>query len=156
MLCLSYFLFFEEESYFLSLNNPFLYDIDVNKIVAKCSIPFLREVFYQRMTVEQRSAIHLDISRRMQVTKSNFLSRKQELFQLKFHLREGGMSILDHISCSKQRTIDLGTKSKKLWILKEICEKLQVLDLRIEEEGIELSKRTLPIRVSSNQYKEKC
>lgn len=131
-----------------------LYDLDVNKIIAKFSIPFLREVFNQRMTVEQRSAIHLDISRRMQVKKSNYLSRKQELFQLKFHLREGGMSILDHISCSKQRTIDLGTKSKKLWILKEICEKLKVLDLRIEEEGIELSKRTLPIINSCICYKK--
>ena len=122
-----------------------LYDLNVNQIVAKFSIPFLREIFYQRMTVEQRNSIHLDISRKMQLQKSPFLSRKQELLQLKAHLRDGNMSILDHISCSKQRTIDLGTKGKKMWILKDICEKLEVLDLRIEEEGIELSKRTLPI-----------
>ena len=120
-----------------------LYDLDVYKIVAKFSIPFLREIFYQRMTVETRNTIHLNIARKMQISRCTYLSRKKELILLKSHLAEAEMSITDRLSQTKQNHQEIEGKNENICLIKDLCGKLKVIDLGIEDEEETFSKKII-------------
>ena len=112
-----------------------LYDLDVMKIVARFSVPFLREVLYQRMTVETRNAIHFNIARKMLITRSSYLPIKKELIVLKSHLIEAERSISERMSKSKQKEINDSAekKNQNMYVIKELCNRLKAIDLKIDD-----------------------
>ena len=117
-----------------------LYDLDVMKIVARFSVPFLREVLYQRMTVETRNSIHFTIARKMLVTRSSYLPIKKELIVLKSHLIEAERSISERMSKSKHKDTNDSTekKNQNMYVIKELCNRLKAIDLKIDNSSKEI------------------
>ena len=134
----------------------FLYDLDPKKkkVVCKFSCPFIREVLYQRMLIQQKSEIHMKIARLMQKNNLNYLSNKIEKIILKKHLELGEKSIVREMEQTENEEEE-ETKSKlsyntnnekiknnnnninlnalKIILVKEICDKLRDIKLKISD-----------------------
>jgi adenylate cyclase 10 len=72
-----------------------LYDIEPDKLVAKFSLPFLREVLYSRMLSEQKTAIHSEIARNFKNMKFSYMSSEKELENLLRHLIESENTVMN-------------------------------------------------------------
>jgi len=75
----------------------FLYDLDAKykKVVCKFACPFLKETLYQRMLIEQRSEIHMQIARIYEKRKIYYLTtKKQEKKYLRRQIECGQQSII--------------------------------------------------------------
>ena len=75
----------------------FLYDLDAKykKVVCKFACPFLKETLYQRMLIEQRSEIHMQIARIYEKRKIYYLTTKrQEKKYLRRQIECGQQSII--------------------------------------------------------------
>lgn len=143
-----------------------LYDIKPKNMVCKFNIPFFREVLFQRMLIEQRSDIHLNIARKMQYNKFSYMPHKQEVALLRNHLKITEKTILKHMEDKDDEIKDsvaldstnsgssLNINNIKIILVKDICERLKLIDLRMESEEIELSKRSLPIIKSGYIHKK--
>jgi predicted ATPase len=141
-----------------------LYDLNPKQTVYKFSIPFLREILYQRMLIEQRNDIHLNVARKLQYAKFSYMPHYKEQFQLQTHLRIAEKSIINYMEedddiqtdnsliNNKQKTLSLN--SLKILIVKDICEKLKVIDLRLDSQEIDISKRSMPIMKSGTLNKK--
>ena len=83
-----------------------LYDLDINHkfVVAKFSIPFLREIFYQRMLFDYRCHVHYVIGKMLKITLPDsyynltYINEDMELKILKHHLKMGETSIRTAVS----------------------------------------------------------
>ena len=71
-----------------------LYDLDPNNLVAKFSLPFLREVLYSRMLSEQKTAIHSEIARNLKTPKFSYDDLEKERQILLRHLIESENSVM--------------------------------------------------------------
>lgn len=125
-----------------------LYDINPKQMVCKFNIPFIREILYQRMLIEQRNDIHLNIARGMQYSKFSYMTHKQEMHILKNHLKTTEKTILAHMEDKEEEVDDnksittsnqitepsLNINNLKIIEVKEICEKLRKIDLRIDDD----------------------
>ena len=66
-------------------------------MICKFAIPFCREILYQRMLIEQRNDIHMNIARLMQYNKFSYMSSKKEVELLKMHLKKTEKSIINYM-----------------------------------------------------------
>ena len=120
-------------------------------MICKFAIPFCREILYQRMLIEQRNDIHMNIARLMQYNKFSYMTSKKEVELLKAHLKKTEKSIINYMedddnepSNSKRDEQKYSTTTnQKIVIVKEICQKLKVIDLKIEED--EQIKKCIPL-----------
>ncbi len=109
----------------------FLYDLDSEHkiVVLKFACPFLKETLYQRMLIEQKSEIHLQVARHFQKNKLYyFTSKKIEENYLKKQLECGQKSIIkgmDENKEDKEEEIMLTRSSLQILLVHEITEKLK-------------------------------
>ena len=133
-----------------------LYDLEPKKLVAKFSIPFLKEILYKRMLVETKNEIHLKVARLMESSKFNYLPKQMETNLLNFHLIEEEKTILDHLSDTNEEKNEQIKKEAnlKIKVLKETTDKIKDIDLRVNEiedniksnnSEIVISKSSMPI-----------
>ncbi len=77
-----------------------LYDMDPNKLIAKFSLPFLREVLYLRIISEQKTAIHSEIARNLKTPKFSYFDLEKESQILLRHLIESEKTVMSIMSLS--------------------------------------------------------
>lgn len=149
-----------------------LYDLNPKHMVFQFSVPFIREILFQRMLIEQKNDIHLNIARKMQYSKFSYMSSEQEDAILKSHLKTTEQTILAHMKDKsdvsmgdKKRMLDnqtednqdqgssLNINNMKMILVKEICERLKVIDLRLESEDLNQNK-SLPVIKCGYLYKK--
>jgi len=71
-----------------------LSDSNPNELVAKFSLPFLREVLYIRMLSEQKTAIHSEIARNLKTPKFSYHDYEKERQILLRHLIESEKTVM--------------------------------------------------------------
>ena len=109
-------------------------------MVCKFAIPFCREILYQRMLIEQRNDIHMNIARQMQYSKFSYMTSKREVDLLKSHLKKTEKSIINYMEeddnepSRGDETKFSTTTNQKIVLVKEICQKLKIIDLKLEED----------------------
>ena len=110
----------------------YLYNLNKKKktVIYKFCCPFLKETLYQRMLIEQRNEIHMQIARLIQKKQVSYLpSIKLEKLNLRKQLENGQKSIIkemeEHPSDNKDYNETLNIQSLKILIVKEICDKLK-------------------------------
>ena len=72
-----------------------LYDLEPSNLIAKFSLPFLREVLYLRMLSEQKTSIHSEIARILKTPKFSYNEPEKERQILLRHLRESENSVMN-------------------------------------------------------------
>lgn len=130
-----------------------LYDLNPKRIVAKFSIPFLKEILYKRMLVETKNEIHIKVARLMESSKFTYLPKEMENDLLNFHLMEEEKTILDHMDDTKDKEEQqiLKDANLRIQVLKETTDKIKDIDLKTDEFGSTdlgggiVSKRSMPI-----------
>ena len=122
----------------------YLYDLDPKKktVIYKFCCPFLKETLYQRMLIEQRNEIHMQIARLIQKKQVSYLpSIKLEKLNLRKQLENGQKSIIkemeEHPSDDKDNNDTLNVQSLKILIVKEICDKLKDIKNSVPDDEIE-------------------
>ena len=120
----------------------YLYDLDPKKktVIYKFCCPFLKETLYQRMLIEQRNEIHMQISRLIQKKQVSYLpSLKLEKMNLRKQLENGQKSIIkemeEHPADDNNETLNI--QSLKILIVKEICDKLKNIKSSLLDDEIE-------------------
>ena len=107
----------------------FLYDLDSKhkNVVCKFACPFLKETLYQRMLIEQRSEIHMQISRTFQKKNIYYLtSKKVEKNYLRKQIECGQQSIIKGMEEKVTAEDSKFTKnSLQILLVHEITEKLK-------------------------------
>jgi adenylate cyclase 10 len=115
----------------------FLYDLDSEHkiVVCKFACPFLKETLYQRMLIEQKSEIHLQVARHFQRNKLYyFTSKKIEKNYLRKQLELGQQSIIKGMEENIEEDNNGQTKNfLQILLVHEITEKLK----EIKESGYE-------------------
>ena len=122
-----------------------LYDLDHKKktVIYKFCCPFLKETLYQRMLIEQRNDIHMQISRLIQKNQVSYLpSLKLEKLNLRKQLENGQKSIIKEMEEAPTNKDDvfkdtnevLNINSLKILIVKEICDKLKYMKSYADDE----------------------
>jgi hypothetical protein len=69
-------------------------DLDKKIIVFKFSIPFFRDILYQRMLIEQKNEVHLKVVSNFQKQKFSYYSPSKEVKILENHLRNSERTLL--------------------------------------------------------------
>ena len=120
----------------------YLYDLDPKKktVIYKFCCPFLKETLYQRMLIEQRNDIHMQISRLIQKKQVSYLpSLKLEKLNLRKQLENGQKSIIkemeEHPADDNNEILNI--QSLKILIVKEICDKLKDIKSCLPDDEIE-------------------
>lgn len=72
-----------------------LYDLDESNLVAKFSLPFLREVLYLRMLSEQKTSIHSEVARNLKTPKFSYSDWEKERQILLRHLIESENTVMN-------------------------------------------------------------
>ena len=72
----------------------FLYDFNKKNLICKFCIPFLREILYQRMLIEQKNQLHLMAARTLQNPKFKYISHEKEVKLLGKHLKNSERTLL--------------------------------------------------------------
>ena len=121
-----------------------LYDLDHKKktVVYKFCCPFLKETLYQRMLIEQRNDIHMQIARLIQKNQVSYLpSLKLEKLNLRKQLENGQKSIIKEMEeppaindVFRDNNEVLNINSLKILIVKEICDKLKYMKNYTDDE----------------------
>ncbi len=128
-----------------------MYDLNPKELVCKFAIPFLREVCYQRMLIEQKNDIHLSVARLLQNTKFSYIPHNKEIAMLQKHLKITEKSIINYMeedddNNQKKVTVEtMNLNNMKIFQVKDICGKLKAIDLRLEDE-IDLTKQNPKIK----------
>ena len=121
----------------------FLYDLDSKHInvVCKFACPFLKETLYQRMLIEQRSEIHMQIASTFQKKNIYYLpSKKVEKNYLRKQLECGQQSIIKGMEENSTEDTKFSKQSLHILLVHEITEKLKEIkyngyeDIDIEPE----------------------
>ena len=123
-----------------------LYDLDIKKkyVVCKFSIPFLREVLYQRTPSEYRNQIHYIVGKLVKVStmskshqKFKYIDEIRELGILEKHLKYSQVSIHDNFLNGKLSTTQLNDdnylniNNLKTLIIRQICAKIKSIMIKI-------------------------
>lgn len=110
-----------------------LWDYDPRFTVCKFSIPFLRDILYQRMLIEQRNEIHLNVARSLQNNKFSYMNPENELRLLRMHLRQNEKTIGTYMEEDEElvqldRKIEtnqgLSFSNNKMYLVKAICDRI--------------------------------
>ena len=127
-----------------------LYDLHLKhkKVVCKFSFPFIREICYQRMLIEQKSEIHFSFSKMLQVNEFRYLPQKLETKFFEHHLEIAEQTIMKQIHEDDENQLQemrkylnttrnkLNITNMKIKIVKDICERLNMMNNRLDyEEG---------------------
>ena len=121
-------------------------DLDLkNKyVICKFSIPFLREILYQRIPSEQRNQLHYIIGKMTKVNfipkygkRSKYLSNDDELDMLKNHLKFSEITIHENflkgtLSSSEMENDNLNINNLKTLLTQEIC--LKISSIKINDD----------------------
>lgn len=105
-----------------------LYDREEEKMICKFNIPFMREVLYQRMLIEQRSDLHLKVANLLKSSTFSYMSQAKELSLMKKHLNIGEKDVMDHLNDNDENYSEGKTLSEhnlKLVLQKKIQCKLK-------------------------------
>jgi hypothetical protein len=92
------------------------------------------------MLIEQRNDIHMNIARLMQYNKFSYMTSKREISVLKSHLKKTEKSIINYMEeednepGNREESKFSTTTNQKIVLVKEICQKLKVIDMKIEED----------------------
>ena len=136
-----------EENYMIEI----LYDLNIKKryVICKFSVPFLREVLYQRTPSEYRNQIHYVIGRLVNVNnliKSNgkikYMDEMMELGILQKHLQFSQISIHDNFLNGKLSTIQLNgdnylnINNLKTLIIRIICAKIKSIKINDDKNNM--------------------
>jgi len=117
-----------------------MYDLNPKQLICKFAIPFMREICYQRMLIEQKMDIHLLAAKLMQNVKFSYIPYQIEMYNLKKHLRFTQKSMINYIEeeCDEATSIinhqPLNKNNLKLVLVKNICEKLKLIHLRMDDQ----------------------
>ena len=124
-----------------------LYDLDIKKkyVICKFSIPFLREVLYQRTPSEYRNQMHYVIGKLVKSSTMNkshhklkYMDKIMELGILEKHLKYSQVSIHDNFLNGKLSTTQLkydnylNINNLKTLIIRQICAKIK--SIRINDD----------------------
>ena len=128
-----------------------LYDLDIKKkyVVCKFSIPFLREVLYQRTPSEYRNQIHYIIGKLVKVStmskshqKLKYIDEIRELGILEKHLKYSQVSIHDNFLNGKLSTTQLNDdnylniNNLKTLIIRQICAKIKSIKINDDKNNM--------------------
>jgi hypothetical protein len=118
-----------------------LYDLNPKLLVCKFSVPFIREILYQRMLIEQKNDIHEALARKLQYSKFSYMPHHMEVRFLRNHLKTAEKSIMHHMDENEDDLTEqkISQNSLKICCVKNICERLKVFDLRLDS-NIDLQK----------------
>ena len=114
-----------------------LFDLDPKKMVVQFSIPFLKEILYQRMLVELKNEIHLKVARLMGDSKFRYLPREIEKKLVNHHLIEEEKTILDHLVDTGDGKVEqiLKEVNQRIKYLKETIDTVRDIDTRATDYG---------------------
>ena len=128
-----------------------LYDLDIKKkyVICKFSIPFLREVLYQRTPTEYRNQMHYVIGKLVKVSTMNKSHQKfkhmdetMELGILEKHLKYSQVSIHDNFLNGKLSTTQinndnyLNINNLKTLIIRQICAKIKSIKINDDKNNM--------------------
>jgi class 3 adenylate cyclase len=118
----------------------FLYDFNPKHLVCKFSLPFLREILYQRMLIEQRTEIHNNIAKTLQTSKVRYMSYKMEVKYLHWHLRTSEKTLMAYLeeedNTKPYYKDDLNLHNIKIFLIKDIMNRLNSIELRLDSDEI--------------------
>lgn len=126
-----------------------LYDLNPKQLVCKFAVPFLREILYQRMLIEQKNDIHLNVARSLQTTNFKYMPHSQEIKFLELHIKTTERTLTSQLEDDDSDAIkkdnavlhltkkkeELNLNNLKIFIVKDICDRLKVIDLKLEMES---------------------
>jgi len=129
----------------------FLNDFSPKTLVCKFAVPFIRVVLYQRMLIEQRNDIHLNTAKCLQHNEFSYMPYKDELRLLDMHLKITEKTIINYLEENDDEDVykegphsenkqSFNLNNLKIYYVKDLCEKLKEIDLRVNAEGEEVSK----------------
>ena len=136
-----------EENYMIEI----LYDLNIKKkyVICKFSVPFLREILYQRTPSEYRNQIHYIIGRLVNVNnliktndKIKYIDEMMELGILQKHLQYSQISIHDNFLNGKLSTIQLNgdnylnINNLKTLIIRIICAKIKSIKINDDKNNM--------------------
>ena len=128
-----------------------LYDLDIKKkyVICKFSIPFLREVLYQRTPSEYRNQMHYVIGRLVKDSTMNkshqkikYMDEIMELGILHKHLKYSQVSIHDNFLNGKLSTTQLNNdnylniNNLKTLIIRQICAKIKSIKINDDKNNM--------------------
>ena len=142
-----------EKLYILESKNiiEVMYDLDIkNKyVVCKFSVPFLREILYQRTPSEYRNQMHYVIGKLVKVSvmskshqKLRYMSDFMELGILEKHLKYSQVSIHDNFLNGKLSTTQLNNdnylniNNLKTLIIRQICAKIKSIKINDDKNNM--------------------
>jgi hypothetical protein len=123
-------------------------------LVCKFAIPFFREILYQRMLIEQKTDIHMMVARSLQISKSKYMSHDKEVKCLEMHLKIAEKTLMRQMESEDEEqlrllriyknknTDTLNLNNLKINLVKNICEKLKLIDLKLETETENQNKKS--------------
>lgn len=88
-----------------------LYDLEPENLVAKFKLPFFREVLYQRMLSEQKTALHSEIAKKFKSKKFSYMKSEDEQKVLLRHLVESENTVMNVME-EKRKNAEKNNKSK--------------------------------------------
>ena len=136
-----------EENYMIEI----LYDLNIKKkdVVCKFSVPFLREILYQRTPSEYRNQIHFVMGRLVHVSnwmkssnKMKYMNEMMELGILQKHLKFSQISLHDNFLNGKLSTIQirddnyLNINNLKTLIIRQICAKIKSIKINDDKNNM--------------------
>ena len=116
-------------------------DLKHKYVICKFSIPFLREILYQRIPSEQRNQLHYIIGKMTKINfhskygnRNKYLSNEDELEMLKNHLKFSEITIHENflkgtISQSEILNDNLNINNLKTLLTQQICSKISLIIL---------------------------
>ncbi len=101
------------------------------------------------MLIEQKNDIHLNIARCLQHNKFSYMTQKEELRILDMHLKITEKSIINYMEeddddKDKKVKQSFNLNNLKIFYVKELCEKLKAIDLRLGVDDEENNKINIP------------
>lgn len=109
-----------------------LYDLNIENAVFKFTIPFCREILYNRMLVEQRSDLHINIARSLQNLSFSYMPLDKEYETLKHHLKLSQTSVNEYLKKDEDNSV-LNNINLKQCVIKKIQQRIKLIEKRIEK-----------------------
>ena len=104
------------------------------------------------MLIEQKNDLHLSVARLLQNTKFSYIPRTKELYMLQKHLQITEKSIINHMEeddDNLQKNVVVNTlnlNNLKIFQVKDICERLKAIDLRLDSDFETMKKSNTHIK----------
>lgn len=100
-----------------------LSDLNPSHLVAKFSLPFLREVLYLRMLSEQKTAIHSEIARNLKTPKFSYHDFEKERQILLRHLIESEKTVMSLMTVKEDKNSNV-KGNYNIFLLKKLIPKI--------------------------------